>query len=156
MTNPLFSLLPILMLLCVSFDAIANSISEYGNNAKTPSVCAIMDTNSKLVDVFNVTGIETNKKGFPVGYKCKLSDDSKKRSVKLIAQSMLYSSFLINEEDKQKQIEIKKYLDELKKETDSMQPLLIDGALLTTGDYIVFKADGYLKRYPNTVTLECK
>lgn len=150
--NTRFLVLPILMLL--SFNVMAKSISELWDSAKTPSTCMIMDENGKSVDIFNITGTEINNKKEVIGYKVEHVDRSKINSLmfSLFAMSLSYG-FLPAEQER---IEAKKRINELEKELESMQPIKTYGSILTTEGYIVFKADGYLKRYSATVTLECK
>lgn len=69
----------------------------------------------------------------------------------MLGMSLSYG-FLPTEQER---IIAKKTIDETAKSLETMQPIETYGSILTTESYILFKADGYLKRYPATVTLEC-
>lgn len=152
-TKMRFHVLPFLLILFVSFNATAKSNIERNISSKMPTTCTINGENNKLVDVFDITGVEINKKKEVIGYKVEHVDRSKINSLmfSLFAMSLSYG-FLPAEQER---IEAKKRINELEKELESMQPIKTYGSILTTEGYIVFKADGYLKRYPSTVTLEC-
>ena len=152
-TKMCFHVLPFLIVLFFSFNATAKSNIERDISSKMPTTCTINGENNKLVDAFDVTGAEINKKNEVIGYKVEHVDRSKINSLRLslLAMSLSYG-FLPTEQER---IIAKKAIDETEKRLESMQPITTYGSILITESYILFKADGYLKRYPSTVTLEC-
>lgn len=152
-TKMRFHVLPFLLILFVSFNATAKSNIERNISSKMPTTCTINGENNKLVDVFDITGVEINKKNEVIGYKVEHVDRSKINNlrVSLLGMSLSYGSL----PDGPTRIDAKKTIDETVKKLESMQPITTYGSILITESYILFKADGYLKRYPSTVTLEC-